>query len=265
MATVTSARNPLLKEVRRAVHRGSLTDDGFAVAEGFHLLEEALRSDCEIDHVIVASSVRSALEKHVAGLKRVRVAAIDDELFATLSSTETSQGVIALIRPPAWTLDHVFRGLSLVVVIDGVQDPGNAGAIIRAAEAFGATGAVFLKGSVSPYNPKALRASAGSVFRLPLVTSADDRLLLAVAEQKRARIYTAMPRAGITLSEAHLADRCAIVIGGEGRGVSHVLDREAEPLRIPTTAVESLNAAMSAGIILYEARRQRSAALEAHI
>jgi TrmH family RNA methyltransferase len=98
--------------------------------------------------------------------------------FSTICSTEMSQGVVTLLRPPAWTLDHVFRGLSLVVVVDGVQDPGNGGAIVRAAEAFGATGVVFLKGSANPYNPKALRASAGSVFRIPLVAAADDRLLL---------------------------------------------------------------------------------------
>src|SRR6202035_4126314 len=89
--------------------------------------------------------------------------------FRDLSSTETPQGVIALVRPPAWTLDQILSGCALVVVLDGVQDPGNAGAILRAAEAFGATGAVFLKGTVNPYNPKCLRGSAGSVFRLPLV------------------------------------------------------------------------------------------------
>ena len=265
MATVTSARNPLLKEVRRAVERGSLTGEGLCVAEGFHLLEEALRSDCAIEYVIVAESVRSALSAHVAGLKRVRVLAIDDALFSTVSSTEASQGVVTLLRPPAWTLDHVFRGLSLVVVVDGVQDPGNGGAIVRAAEAFGATGVVFLKGSANPYNPKALRASAGSVFRIPLVAAADDRLLLAVAEKKRARLYAAMPRGGCTINTTDLGCRCAVIIGGEGRGVSQVLGAEATPLRIPTSEVESLNAAMAAGIILYEARRQRSTATEGHL
>ena len=256
MTTVTSASNPLLKEVRRAVQRGSLTDEGLCVAEGFHLLEEALRSDCAVEYVIVAESVRNALAAHVAGLKNVRVMAIDDALFATVSSTEASQGVV--------TLDHVFRGLSLVVVVDGVQDPGNGGAIVRAAEAFGATGVVFLKGSANPYNPKALRASAGSVFRIPLVAAADDRLLLAVAEKKRARLYAAMPRGGCTIQATDLGCRCAVIIGGEGRGVSQVLGAEAMPLRIPTSVVESLNAAMAAGIILYEARRQRSTAIEAN-
>jgi TrmH family RNA methyltransferase len=264
MAMVTSARNPLLKEVRRAVQQGTLTGDGLCVAEGFHLLEEALRSDCAIDYVIVAEPVRAALSAHVAGLKHVRVVAIDEALFATISSTEASQGVVTLLRPPAWTLDHVFRGLSLVVIVDGVQDPGNGGAIVRAAEAFGATGVVFLKGSANPYNPKALRASAGSVFRIPLVAAADDRLLLAVAEKKRARLYAAMPRGGYTVDATNLLGRCAVVIGAEGRGVSQVLAKEATPLRIPTSAVESLNAAMAAGIILYEARRQRSTAIEAH-
>ena len=262
MGTVTSARNPLLKEVRKAVQRGGLTDDGLCVAEGFHLLEEALRSDCVVQQVIVADSVRGALAAHVAGLKQVRVVAIDDALFAGISSTEASQGVVTLLKPPSWTLDHVFRGLSLAVVIDGVQDPGNGGAIVRAAEAFGATGVVFLKGSVNPYNPKALRASAGSVFRVPLVANADDRLLLAVAEKKRAHLYAAIPRGGRTLDAIDLGARCAIVIGAEGRGVGQVLGSQATPLRIPTSEVESLNAAMAAGIILYEARRQRSAAFE---
>jgi len=262
MVTVTSARNPLLKDVRKAVQRGALTDAGLCVAEGFHLLEEALRSDCAVEQVIVAESVRGALAAHVGGLKQVRVLAVDDALFASISSTEASQGVLTLLKPPAWTLDHVFRGLSLVVVIDGVQDPGNGGAIVRAAEAFGATGVVLLKGSVNPWNPKALRAAAGSAFRIPLVAGVDDRLFLAVSEKKRARLFAAMPRGGRTVNTSDLSGRCAVIIGGEGRGVSQLLAAEAMPLRIPTSTVESLNAAMSAGIILYEARRQRSTAFE---
>ena len=258
MGTVTSARNPLLREVRKAVHAGGLTESGLCVAEGFHLLEEALRSDCRIDDVLVSAPVRDTLERHVRGLKHIRVIALDEDLFATVASTETTQGVIALVRPPAWTLEQVFRGQSLAVIVDGVQDPGNGGAILRAAEAFGASGAVFLKGAVNPYNPKALRASAGSVFRLPLVTSADEGVVRAAADQKRARLYAAMPRHGRSVSECDLTERCAIVIGSESHGVSAPLAEHAERLRIPTTAVESLNAGMSAAVILYEARRQRA-------
>jgi|SRR5579871_210044 len=258
--TLLSEKNPLLKQVRRAVARGSLTEDGYAVAESFHLLEEALASSCEIGAVIVAESVRSTVAAHVKGLKRVKVMAVRDAVFSELASTEAPQGVIALVRPPSWTLDQVMRGRSLVVVIDGVQDPGNAGAILRAAEAFGATGAAFLKGAVTPYNPKCLRASAGSVFRLPVVMALDQALLLAALEQRSVEIFAAMPRAQTLASAANLAGRCAIAIGSEGRGVSPELQARATGLRIPTCGVESLNAAVAAGVLLYEARRQRTAA-----
>jgi RNA methyltransferase, TrmH family len=250
---LTSDKNPLLKEVRRAAHHGCLTGAGLAVAEGFHLLEEALRSRCEIPVVIVAEPVHDTLPDLTT-----RVVTVSEATFAHLSSTEAPQGVISLVRPPAWTLDQLMRGHPLLIVLDGVQDPGNAGAVVRAAEAFGATGAAFLKGSVNPYNPKSLRASAGSIFRLPLVAALEESLLLAALEQKQVTLYAAVPRDGKLLSEADLTGPSTIVIGSEGRGVSPRLQHEAFGIRIPTTGVESLNAAVAAGVMLYEASRQRS-------
>jgi TrmH family RNA methyltransferase len=255
---LTSPNNPLLKEVRKAIVRGALTEDGWAVAESFHLLEEALRSDCRVRAVLAAESVRTAVESHVRQLKGVRVVVLGDDLFARLSGTEASQGVIALVRPPAWKLEQLFRGRALVVVVDGVQDPGNTGAILRAGEAFGATGVLLLKGAANPYNPKAMRASAGSIFRLPLVAGFDPELARAALEQQRLDVYAAMPAARRTLSDADLTRKCAVIIGGEGRGVSRKLRAGAIDLCIPTSGVESLNAALAAGVILYEARRQRT-------
>lgn len=252
-----SDKNPLLKQVRRAVARGTLTDDGFAVAESFHLLEEALASECEIQAVIVAESVKNPVAAHVRGLQRTRVVSVADRLFAELASTEATQGAIALVKPPEWTLDHLLRGKALAVVLDGVQDPGNAGAIVRAAEAFGATGVAFLKGSVNPYNPKSLRGSAGSIFRLPVVANVDEALLLAAIDQRHMAIYAANPRAAQCIAQADFTKNCAIVIGSEGRGVSDTLQRRATGVKIPTSQVESLNAAVAAGVMLYEARRQR--------
>ena len=255
---LTSTKNPLLKDVRKAIVRGTLTEEGYAVAESFHLLEEALRSDCAVSAVLAAESVRTAVEAHVRRLKGVRVLVLGDALFARLASTEASQGVIALVRPPAWKLEQLFRGRTLVVVLDGLQDPGNAGTILRAAEAFGATGAAFLKGAVNPYNPKAMRASAGSVFRLPIVTGLDPELARAAFEQQRLDVYAAAAGAHKNLAEIDLTRKCAVIVGSEGRGVSERLRAGAIDLRIPTSGVESLNAAMAAGIILYEARRQRA-------
>jgi len=257
MPTLTSPRNPMLKEIRKAIARGATTEQGFAVAEGFHLLEEALRSDCEISAVLASASVQSAVESHVRGLRKIRVTVLADEIFRDVAATESSQGVIALVRPPQWTVDQIFRGHSLAIVLDGLQDPGNAGTILRAAEAFGATGVAFLKGSVSPYNPKCLRASAGSVFRVPLVSALDQHLFLAAAQQRQIELFALMPKGGLELGEANLSRKCALIVGSEGRGVGERLRAQAMDVRIPTVGVESLNAALSAGIALYVARKQR--------
>jgi TrmH family RNA methyltransferase len=143
---LSSPANPLLKDVRKAIVRGGLTEEGFWVAESFHLLEEALRSDLQVGAVLAAESVHSAVESHIRRLSGVRLAILNDELFQRLAGTESSQGVIALVRPPQRALEQLFRGRALVVVLDGLQDPGNAGAVARSAEAFGATGLLFLKG-----------------------------------------------------------------------------------------------------------------------
>jgi TrmH family RNA methyltransferase len=228
-----------------------LTDEGYCVAEGFHLLEEARRSGCEVGVVLAAESVGT-----VSGCAGTRVVVLPDRLFQTLSSTVTSQGVIALVRPPMWEIEDLFRGpvgeQSLVVVLDGLQDPGNAGAIARAAEAFGATGLMFLKGTASPFHPKTLRASAGSLFRVPFVSAASFA-------GPPVQVYAAMPFTGAErmAAQADFSLPCAIVIGSEGRGVSAQLLARAEPVAIPTVAVESLNAAVAAAILLYEARKQR--------
>jgi len=106
--TITSAANPLLKDVRRAIARGTLTEQGWSVAETFHLLEEALRSDCEVKTVLVAESVRSAAEAHVRRLAGVKLVVLPDALLQSLSGTETSQGVMALVKPPVWKLEQLF-------------------------------------------------------------------------------------------------------------------------------------------------------------
>jgi len=259
---LSSAANPLLKSVRRAIARGGLTEDGLCVAESFHLLEEALRSDCAVKVVLTARSVQSAVETHVRQLSGTRVFVLPDALLETLTGTESSQGVIALVEPPSWELAQLFRGHCLLIVLDGVQDPGNAGTIVRAAEAFGGTGVIFVKGTASPFNPKTLRAAAGSLFRLPFVHSVDAELVRAALRQKKIDAYAGVPFTGEnhvkSIVDADLTRKCAIIIGSEGHGVSEALHGCAVDLAIPTVAVESLNAAMAASVILYEARRQRS-------
>jgi TrmH family RNA methyltransferase len=255
--TISSAANPLLKDVRRAIAQAGLTSQGWCVAETLHLLQEALRSHCAVKMVLAAESARDRLPP----LPGIKLVLLPDALLQKISATESSQGVIALVEPPAWKLEQLFQGGSLIVVLDGLQDPGNAGAILRAAEAFGATGAMFLKGTASPFNPKSLRASAGSLFRVPFRYGLDPALALAAFAEHSVALYAAVPsRPEIAAASVDLTAPCALIIGNEGRGVSRELRAAAREVSIPTVAVESLNAAMAAGILLYEARRQRVAA-----
>ena len=251
--TITSAANPLLKDLRRAIARGGLTGQGLSVAETFHLLDEALRSDCEVTTVLAAESAAARVRVPA----RVPVVVVSDKLFQSVAATETSQGVIALVRQRVWSVEELFRGQALVVVLDGVQDPGHAGTIVRAAEAFGATGVLFLKGTASPFNPKTLRAAAGSLFRVPFVHGMDEAAACATLEQNRVELFAGV-RTGRSAAKVDLTGRCGLIVGSEARGVGALLRDRALAVGIPTVAVESLNAAMAAAILLYEARRQRT-------
>jgi TrmH family RNA methyltransferase len=257
---ITSAANPLLKEIRQAVARGSLTSDGWCVAETFHLLEEAIRSSCEVKVVLSAESIRSAAEDRVREQGGIRWVVVPDALLQAVSSTRSNQGVISLVKPPQWQIEQLFRGCPLVLVLDALQDPGNCGTIVRTAEAFGATGVFFLKGTASPYNPKTLRAAAGSLFRLPFIHAVEPAHARAALEQHSIELYAGVP-VGLGahfLADVDLTRRSALIIGNEARGVGHEMRGAALEVSIPTAGVESLNAAIAAAIMLYEARRQRT-------
>jgi TrmH family RNA methyltransferase len=254
-ASISSAANPLLKDVRRALARGGLTAEGWWVAETFHLFEEARRSGCDIRIVLVAESQAALLEG-------IEATVVPDALLRSVSGTETSPGVIALIKPREWTAEHLFQGVPLVVVLDQLQDPGNVGTIVRTAEAFGATGAIFVKGTASPYNSKTLRASAGSLFRVPVIAGVDAEAARATLRERGVELLAGVRPVDIgarALSSVDLARACALAIGNEARGVSEALRQDATMVSIATVGVESLNAAVAAGILLYEAHRQRTA------
>ena len=224
------------------------------MAETLHLLEEALRSRCQVKQVLAAESAREQLPR----LGGIKLAVLPDALLQKVSGTEASQGIIALVEPPEWKLEQLFADRALVVVLDSLQDPGNAGAIVRAAEAFGATGAIFLKGTASPFNPKTLRASAGSLFRVPFLYGMDPALARAALRENQVTLYAAVPSRPGAVADVDFTVACALIVGNEGRGISREWRGIARDVSIPTMAVESLNAAMAAGILLYEARRQRA-------
>jgi TrmH family RNA methyltransferase len=232
------------------------------VAEGFHLFEEARHSGVEIAAVVAADSALSEtcrlLDQGRYGRPAIRLVSLSDALFQEICATENSQGLITLVRPPEFAEDDLFVGTPLILVLDAIQDPGNAGTLVRAAEAFGSAGALFLKGTVSPWNPKTLRASAGSLFRLPLLTGFTPADAVALFERRRVPLLVTVPQGGLGPAFCDLTEPCAIVLGSEAHGVSEAFRFEFKQLTIAMHGVESLNAGVAGSIILYEADRQRS-------
>jgi TrmH family RNA methyltransferase len=199
---ITSPANPLLKEVRKAVRRGGLTDSGLCVAETFHLLEEALRSDCRVHAVIAGETVRPDVESLMGSRNGIRRIMVPDKLLDA-----ASQGVVALVEPPV--VQPPAEPHPLVLVIDGVQDPGNLGTILRSAEAFRAS-LRLIKGTVDPFNPKVIRASAGSIFRVHFVQGLSGNQTLAALRESGADLYSAVPDSTRSLADVDLTRSCAI-------------------------------------------------------
>ncbi len=252
--TITSRSNAWLKQLRQVAARGTTTADGFALAESPHLLQEAIRSEVRIQRVFASERVQESVGAAMPPHRQVPLHPVADRLFQDLATTTRNQGVLALVQLRNWDAATVLSGLT--VVLDGVQDPGNAGTIARTAEAFGASGVVFLKGSAAPTNPKALRASAGSLFRVPFLHKLGAAEFLALAQQHGKTVLAATTGQGLALAEADLSANAAIVIGSETHGVSPLLLAAATPVAIPTQSVESLNAAIAAAIVLYESARR---------
>ncbi len=222
------------------------------VAESPHLLREARKSGVEIETVLLSEDAPTDLKRKAGRAGRLLPA----ELFKELSSTETSQGVITLVRLPEWSQEQVFEADGPVVVLDGLQDPGNVGTIVRTAEAFGAAGVVFSSGSSRPYHPKTLRASAGSLFRLPFVSLSPAQAIEASNRVGR-RLVAASSRSGVAVAGFEW-DQTSVVIGSEAHGVREEYRSAAEAVHMQIAGAESLNAAVAAAVVLYEARRSRT-------
>ena len=260
---VQSKQNARLKQLRRALKRTSRDGREPAAIEGPNLLAEALRARLNLDCVFAAEGYEHLLDPlHIPD--ETEVLLMPPEFLASALDTETPQPVAALLQPPSWTWRDLLKPSDgrppLILILAALQDPGNLGTILRSAEAFGATGILSLPGTVSPWNQKALRASAGSVFRLPVISVPAEECF---SQLRRAGV-TVLTASSHTSAPAHqvdLARPTALLIGNEGNGVpAEIADRAGGVISIACPGpVESLNAAVAAGILLYEASRQRSA------
>lgn len=260
---IEGRHNGLVKQLRLAFSLGALTDTGECAIEGLRIVEEAIRSGVRFHAVFFRESSENLTERLLPQLgAQVETILLPDRLFDTMMKSESPQGVAALVRPKSFSIDHILERAQIgpIIVLAGLQDPGNLGTILRSAEAFGSAGVILGEGSVSPFNSKVVRASAGSIFRLPVVRA--PRTQNGILPKLRAHgihLIATSSHKGSPVDRANLNRPCAIFFGNEGAGLPRDLMAEMDEfVAIPhSEQVESLNAGVAASIVLYEAAKQR--------
>jgi RNA methyltransferase, TrmH family len=262
---IEGRHNALIKLLRHAFARAERTEEGDCAIEGMHVIEEAIRSGLRFRAIFFRESAQDRAARLLPQIgSHVETLLLPDRLFDSTVPSDTPQGVAALVRLKEFSIDDLLERLQIgpIVVVIGLQDPGNLGTILRSAEAFGSGGIVLGEGTVSLYNSKAVRASAGSVFRLPVVTAKSTEAMDDVCSHlrtRRVRLIATSSHKGTPLDQAKVNESCAIFIGSEGSGLPKQLVAQVdETLSIPhSPRVESLNAGVAASVVLYEAARQR--------
>jgi TrmH family RNA methyltransferase len=262
---ISSRHNPFVQQCRDLARRRPAGRNE-VLLDGLHLLSDALAAGVP---VMAAAAPESVWHSPAGAPLAERLAATGTLLYSgspavleAASPVKAPTGIVAVAR---WRTADAEQALAaqpaLVVCAVHVQDPGNVGAIIRAAEAAGATGVITTAGSADPLGWKALRGSMGSVFRLPVAAGATAEAVCQEARTRGVRVIATSPAGGRDLREVDLAAPVVILVGGEGAGLPQPVLAAADVLlRIPMRPpVESLNVAVAAGVILYEAHRQRLA------
>jgi TrmH family RNA methyltransferase len=261
MKTITSPENPLIKTIGRLQHRGGHRGKRRFLLEGVKLAREALASGTKIETAVVSQHFHQGASGHSllsrfeqAGAACARV---PDRLFRRLSSLETPEGILLIAKTPT----HSLPALSgqLILVVAGSRDPGNMGMLARIAEAAGTDALVRCRGSANPFQPKALRASMGSLLRIPVYDAGPPEETLPSLSSMGFAVAACVARGGKDYRDADLKSRLALVVGDESTGLSEAVTalsdiRVSVPMKDP---VESLNVAFAAGLVLYEAARQR--------
>ena len=260
---IEGRHNSAVKELRQAFARAERTESGACAIEGVRILEEAIRSGLRLQAVFFSESAQPKAERLLPQIgSHVETLLLPDALFASAVPSESPQGVAALVRLKEFSVDDVIGAADsgILLVVAGVQDPGNLGTIIRSAEAFGAGGLLLGDKTVNPLNWKAVRASAGSLFRLPVARGA----LADIVPTLRAegiRLLATSSHKGTPVYDINWKDKAAVFVGSEGAGLPReVLAKMDAVIAIPhSPRVESLNAGIAASIVLYEAAKQRGA------
>lgn len=267
MKTISSRKNPIVASFRAAArNRGSR--QGHLLLDGIRVIEDAHVAGVDIEVVLLSAVALQQRDHATIQLSKslstsgVRTLAATTSVLEAISPVRTPSGAVALAVHNPWSCDRVVKQTlqGLVVCAVGVQDPGNLGALIRTADAGGASGIVVVKGSADPFGWRAIRGAMGSTFRIPIATTESVSSLIHSARIQKLKIMAAVPRGGTPLYEVELAGPRLLLVGSEGAGLLETIGQEADiRISVPMSQpVESLNVAVAAALIIYEAKRQQS-------
>lgn len=262
---MVSRQNPRVKCLRRLGSRRFREQERKFLVEGVRFVEEALSSTWPVELMAycpgIAESRRGEVLLENAASRGISLLEVEEALFRELAGTDTPQGVLAVVGQCETTLEDLQPAAepALLVLVDGVRDPGNLGTIVRSADAAGVGGVILLKGTADIYNPKALRATMGSIFHVPVVDGVDAGELMHYLSSRGIKTVAGDPHGEKVIYGSDLAVSCALVVGNEAGGAGEaVMEMVSERVRIPMPGrAESLNVAVAAAILIYEALRQR--------
>ncbi len=278
MEHLTSRQNGLIKYVRSLAQRKVREREHCFVAEGVRLLEEALQTmekggPYSLETVLVSEELRQneREQRLIKALQTagVKLCSVSAGIMESLADTVSPQGVLGVVRrtplkpglPPEDPAKNFAPGPPLILILDRIQDPGNLGTLVRTAEAAGVTAVWLLKGTADPFSPKVLRATMGSIFRVPIVTEVEAHAVRELRNQGVSLLAAGVEKAALPYYEADFSKPLALVLGNEANGLADWLKMASDQLvTIPLAgAAESLNVAVAGAVILFEVRRQRQA------
>lgn len=272
MEALKSLQNPLIKYILKLNKRRFREQEGKFAIEGIRMVEEAINSTWTVENIIYTANLLKSTRGDdliaAASMKSVKTVLVDEKLLGNMTSTETPQGVMALCKIRKYDLEDIcglqqagrFENGALLVVVDGVGDPGNLGTIIRSSDAFGASGVILTKGTVDLYNSKTLRATMGSIFHLPVVDDIKPDDLMALIARGGFNLLVGVPEGGLPIHRQLFKDFSALVVGSEAAGPSkQILSLPHKKITIPMRGgADSLNAGVAASIMIYEIMKHGS-------
>lgn len=268
MREVSSLKNPIIKEIKSLYNKKDRWNKSLFIIEGIKIIEEAIFNNIELKYIIITDKMflsedsKDFLEK---AKDRYKIIKISENLFKEISDTENPQGIVSIAKFRIPDLSQIFnRENPALLFLDGVQDPGNMGTIIRTCDAFNLDGIIIGPGSVDPYNPKVVRATMGSIFRVPLYISNDSLKTIDDLSQGGLNIFSTSLEGSIPSYDIDYKEGFVLVIGNESNGVQDSIIKKSDKLiRIPMPgSAESLNAGVAASIIMYEAMKSKRKFLE---